>query len=209
MEEALACVCDGHFGVQAMHLKLLCRGSYYWPKMRDDFCLFVNCCAVCQKRRNLIHAPSHELVPIESPQPFSIWGLDLIGIISPPSFDGYKLIITVTSYFMKLAEAVSGYSQVEDREINASPPHTSSYTVATDVERTTGASTAGRLYTHFTTWLNRKVFNIQGFFRFIYNIMVIMEIMGRVMQPSQALTKLDIIYLYIYILFLREQPHIP
>lgn len=53
------------------------------------------------KHVNLIHVPSHELVPIESLYPFSIWDLNLINAIYPPSFYGNKFLITTTDYFTK------------------------------------------------------------------------------------------------------------
>jgi hypothetical protein len=60
----------------------------------------------CQQHGDLIHAPAQELHPIIMPWPFSQWGLDLIGKISPTSSNGHKFIITTTKYFTKWVEAI-------------------------------------------------------------------------------------------------------
>ena len=55
---------------------------------------------------NFIHQPPELLVPIKSSWPFSAWGLDLIGVINPPSSKGHKWILAATDYFSKWAEAI-------------------------------------------------------------------------------------------------------
>lgn len=76
--------------------------------MEKDFVSFVKKfkkCHQCQQYINLIHTPTHELRPQVTPWPFSLWGLDIIGKIFPPS-QGHSFIITTTNYFMKWRKQV-------------------------------------------------------------------------------------------------------
>ena len=56
---------------------------------------------------DLIHVPPSELHALTSPWPFSIWGIDIIGKISPKSSSGHELILVVIDYFTKWVEATS------------------------------------------------------------------------------------------------------
>ena len=67
---------------------------------------YVQRCLHYQQHVDLIHAPAQELHPIVTPWPFSQWGLDLIGKITPTSSNGHKFIITATKYFTKWVEAI-------------------------------------------------------------------------------------------------------
>lgn len=84
----------------------LLRMGYYWQTMQKDSFSFVKKCHQCQQHNNLIHAPAQELRSQVASWPFSAWGLDLIGKISPPSSQGHTFIITATDYFTKWVEAV-------------------------------------------------------------------------------------------------------
>jgi hypothetical protein len=46
------------------------------------------------------------LQPIVVEQPFSQWGIDVVGLINPKYTKGNMYILTATDYFMKLLEAV-------------------------------------------------------------------------------------------------------
>jgi len=35
-----------------------------------------------------------------------MWGMDVVGPISPPSFKGHQFILAITDYFSKWAEAI-------------------------------------------------------------------------------------------------------
>jgi hypothetical protein len=47
------------------------------------------------------------LQPIIVEQPFSQWGLDVVGPINPKSSKGHMYILTATDYFTKWPEAVA------------------------------------------------------------------------------------------------------
>ena len=56
---------------------------------------------------DLIHVPPSELHALTSPWPFSVWGIDIIGKISPKSSGGHEFILVAIDYFTKWVEATS------------------------------------------------------------------------------------------------------
>ncbi|XP_058104740.1 uncharacterized protein LOC131248475 [Magnolia sinica] len=56
---------------------------------------------------NQIHAPASELYNLTSPWPFSIWGLDIIGKVSPKASNGHEYILVAVDYFTIWIEATS------------------------------------------------------------------------------------------------------
>ncbi|RVW80032.1 hypothetical protein CK203_055825 [Vitis vinifera] len=56
---------------------------------------------------DLIHAPPLELHALTSSWLFSVWGIDIIGKISPKSFSGHEFILVAIDYFTKWVEAAS------------------------------------------------------------------------------------------------------
>ena len=51
--------------------------------------------------------PSSELHVLTSPWPFLVWGIDIIGNISPKSSSGHEFILVTIDYFTKWVEAAS------------------------------------------------------------------------------------------------------
>ena len=45
--------------------------------------------------------PPYELHALTSPWPFSVWGIDIIGKISPKSSSGHEYILVSIDYFIK------------------------------------------------------------------------------------------------------------
>ncbi|RVW92617.1 Retrovirus-related Pol polyprotein from transposon opus [Vitis vinifera] len=58
-------------------------------------------CQECQMHGDLIHVPPSELHALTSPWPFSVWGVDIIGKISPKSSSGHEYILVAIDYFTK------------------------------------------------------------------------------------------------------------
>ena len=56
---------------------------------------------------DLIHVPPSELHALTSPWLFSVWGIDIIGKISPKSSSGHEYILVTIHYFTKWVEAAS------------------------------------------------------------------------------------------------------
>ncbi|XP_077237293.1 uncharacterized protein LOC143878964 [Tasmannia lanceolata] len=77
------------------------RLSYFWTTLEADCFSFVKTCHLCQIHANLIHVPPSELHSLTSLWPFSIWGIDIIGKISPRSSNGHEYILVAIDYFTK------------------------------------------------------------------------------------------------------------
>ena len=83
------------------------RAGYFWLTMETDCCQLVQRCLECQMHGDLIHVPHSELHALTSPWPFSVWGIDIIGKISPKSSSGHEYILVAIDYFTKWVEATS------------------------------------------------------------------------------------------------------
>uniref|UniRef100_A0A2N9EWW2 Integrase catalytic domain-containing protein n=1 Tax=Fagus sylvatica TaxID=28930 RepID=A0A2N9EWW2_FAGSY len=64
-------------------------------------------CHQCQIHSNLNHLPPKELYNMTSPWPFSVWGIDIIGKITPKASNGHEFILVAIDYFTKWVEAAS------------------------------------------------------------------------------------------------------
>ncbi|RVW84162.1 hypothetical protein CK203_053596 [Vitis vinifera] len=64
-------------------------------------------CPECQMHGDIIHVPPSELHALTSPWPFSVWGIEVIGKISPKSSSGHEYILVVVDYFTKWVETAS------------------------------------------------------------------------------------------------------
>ena len=106
MREVHAGVCGPHMGEHMLARKIMKIG-YFWLTMETDCCQFVHRCLECQIHEDLIHMPPLELYALTSPWPFSVWGIDIIGKISPKSSNGHEFILVAIDYFTKWVEAVS------------------------------------------------------------------------------------------------------
>lgn len=95
----------GHYAGDATAHKILLAG-YYWPTLFKDSYNHVRKCQVCQTVAGKQRKPSMPLQPVIIDQPFSQWGLDIIGEIVPHSSKQHKYILTATDYFTKWVEAV-------------------------------------------------------------------------------------------------------
>ncbi|RVW62652.1 Gypsy retrotransposon integrase-like protein 1 [Vitis vinifera] len=106
MREVHAGVCGPNMGGHMLVHKIM-RAGYFWFTMETDCCQFVQRCRECQMHGDLIHVPPSELHALTSPWPFSVWGVDIIGKISPKSSSGHEYILVAIDYFTKWVEAAS------------------------------------------------------------------------------------------------------
>ena len=90
-----------------MLARKIMRTGYFWLTMETDCCQFVQRCPECQMHGDLIHVPPSELHALTSPWLFSVWGIDIIGKISPKSSSGHEYILVAIDYFTKWVEATS------------------------------------------------------------------------------------------------------
>ncbi|XP_077226258.1 uncharacterized protein LOC143859431 [Tasmannia lanceolata] len=83
-------VCGPHMSGKMLSRKIL-RLGYYWPTMAADYYAYVKKCHKCQVYANLIHVPPSQLLSLNSPWSFSVWGIHIIGKISPKSSSGMSI----------------------------------------------------------------------------------------------------------------------
>ena len=74
--------------------------------MIPDAIAYTKRCHVCQVHSDFIHQTPGHLRPTTYSWPFEIWGMDVVGPISPPSSKGQWFILAITDYFSKWAEAI-------------------------------------------------------------------------------------------------------
>ncbi|RVW90541.1 hypothetical protein CK203_031047 [Vitis vinifera] len=80
----------------------------------------------CQIHGDLIHVPPSELHALTSPWPFSVWGIDIIGKISPKSSSGHEFILVAIDYFTKWVEAAS-YARLTSSGVARATPYSLVY----------------------------------------------------------------------------------
>ncbi|KAI5382490.1 hypothetical protein KIW84_070063 [Lathyrus oleraceus] len=85
--------------------------------MESDCCKYVKKCHKCQIYADKIHVPLTLLNVISSPWPFSMWGIDMIGMIEPKASNGHRFILVAIYYFTKWVEAAS-YAYVIKQNLN-------------------------------------------------------------------------------------------
>ena len=59
--------------------------GYNWPIMKKDIAEFVKKCHSCQVQANLIYMHLQSLHSMVTLWPLHTWGLDLVGLVNPPS----------------------------------------------------------------------------------------------------------------------------
>ena len=100
MREVHAGVCGPHIGGHMLAHKIM-RTGYFWLTMETNCCQFVQRCIECQMHGDLIHVPPSKLYALTSPWSFSVWGINVIGKISPKSSNGHEFILVAIDYFTK------------------------------------------------------------------------------------------------------------
>jgi transposase InsO family protein len=110
MKEVHEGVCGPHMNGYMLARKIM-RLGYYWLTMESDCIKYVKHYHLCQVYANRINAPPNELHLLSAPWPFSMWGIDIIGPITPTASNGHRFILVAIDYFTKWVEA-SSYTNV-------------------------------------------------------------------------------------------------
>ncbi|PKI55636.1 hypothetical protein CRG98_023947 [Punica granatum] len=98
--------CGPHMSGLMLSKKLM-RLGYFWSTMEADCAKHVRHCHLCQVYADQIKAPPNELHPMAAPWPFSMWGIDVIGLINPKASNGHLFILVAIDYFTKWIEAIT------------------------------------------------------------------------------------------------------
>lgn len=90
--------------------------GYYWPTMRRDNENCVKMCDRYQRQTPIPHMPSTVLNLIMSPQPFALWGMDIVSPL-PVAATQKKLLLIATNYFSKWVES-KAYASIKDKDVS-------------------------------------------------------------------------------------------
>jgi len=85
--------------------------------MKHDCCEHVKKCEQCQKHAHLELTPQ-ELNYVTSPWHFSMWAMDFMSFINPPSNEGHKFILVAIEYYTKWVEAIPLKIAIQKHVIN-------------------------------------------------------------------------------------------
>ena len=83
------------------------RAGYYWMTLESNCINYIRKCHKCQIYVNKIHVLPSPLYVMVSPWLFSMWGMDVIGPITPKASNEHRFIFVVIDYFTKWVEAAS------------------------------------------------------------------------------------------------------
>ncbi|KAL0313587.1 UNVERIFIED_CONTAM: Gag-Pol polyprotein [Sesamum radiatum] len=95
--------CGNHPGARSLARKVL-RLGYYWPTIVKDALSLVQKCSPCQRHANYQHNPAAYMKTLESPCPFDMWGMDIVGKL-PRAAGQKEYLIVAVDYFTKWVEA--------------------------------------------------------------------------------------------------------
>ena len=84
--------------------------------METDYVDYVNSFHDCQTYANLNYVLLSELYSMTSPWPFSVWGIFVIGRITPKASNGHEYILVAIDYFTKCVE-VASYSVLKAKHV--------------------------------------------------------------------------------------------
>ena len=104
MEEVHQGICGPHMNGRMLAKKIL-RIRYFWNTMETDCVNYVKSCHDCQTHANLNHVSPSELYYMTFPWIFSVWGLDVVGIIAPNALNRHEYILVAIDYFVKWVKA--------------------------------------------------------------------------------------------------------
>jgi len=99
-----------HMNGHSMARKIL-RAGYFWLTMENDCCTHVRKCEKCQKYADNINVAPTTLNVMSAPWPFSMWGINVIGVIEPRASNEHHFILVAIDYFTKWVE-VASYANV-------------------------------------------------------------------------------------------------
>ncbi|XP_017972559.1 PREDICTED: uncharacterized protein LOC108661170 [Theobroma cacao] len=104
VEEVHERICGAHASGHKLARQVM-RAGYYWLTLEMDCIDFARKCHKCQIYANRIHTPANSLHVLTSPWPFSMWGMDVIGLVTPKASNGHRFILVAIDYFTKWVEA--------------------------------------------------------------------------------------------------------
>ena len=84
--------CGIHENGYAMAKKIL-QDGYYWLMMETEYYHYAKTCPKCHIYVDKVHVPHTPLNVLIAPRPFSMWAIDVFGIIEPKPGNGHLFIL--------------------------------------------------------------------------------------------------------------------
>lgn len=100
MTEVHEGVCGTHSNGHNM-AKQIQRWGYFWLSMERDCIDYIWSCHKCWIYSDKIHVPPILLHNLTAPWSFVMWGIDVIGLISPIAWNSRRFILVAIDYFTK------------------------------------------------------------------------------------------------------------
>ena len=91
-------VCGTHASGNVMARQIM-RAGYYWMTLESDCINYVRKGHKCQIYADKIHVSPTALNVMVSSWPFSMWDMDIIGLITPKASNDHRFIFVVIDYF--------------------------------------------------------------------------------------------------------------
>lgn len=95
---------EGSFGTHVNRhtmAKTILRVGFYWVTMETDCFKYIKKCHKFYIYANKVHVPPTPLNILTAPWSFSMWGIDMIGMIKEKVVNGHRLILVIIDYFTK------------------------------------------------------------------------------------------------------------
>lgn len=96
-------ICGNHTRGRPLGNKVI-RTCYYWPTILKDSIAIVKHCDKCQRNAAIQCGPAETMTPINSPWPFTQWGIDILGPF-PLEKGQVRFLAVAIDYFTKWVEA--------------------------------------------------------------------------------------------------------
>ncbi|XP_074337277.1 uncharacterized protein LOC141674473 [Apium graveolens] len=96
-------ICGEHLAGRSLPFKILCQG-FFWPTLRANASEYAKKCVQCQLFVTVLRQPPEEMTSVLSPISFSVWAMDIVGIL-PTSTKQAKYCIITINYMTKWVEA--------------------------------------------------------------------------------------------------------
>ena len=103
-------ICGTHANGHMMARQIM-RAGYYWKILKNDCITYARKYHKCQIYADKIHVSPSPLHVMVSPWPFSMWGMNVIGPITPKASNEHCFIFAMIDYFTKWVETTS-YAKV-------------------------------------------------------------------------------------------------
>lgn len=87
-------ICGQHLGGRTLAHKIT-RLGFYWPEMLADAIEYVKRCDRCQKHAPVVRQSPEMLTSINSPIPFAMWEMDILGPFPVASTQRTFLIVAI------------------------------------------------------------------------------------------------------------------